>query len=110
MFLCFLEYIYGICWFIFRKMPEATDGWLSILQSRVFSNDIMFFTGIVAIIGFVLSFFRFLFSRSRKFRFVALILHAAYIYVYMNYYLKVPVTRIFTYISDLFQSLKLFIK
>jgi len=111
MFLCFLEYVYGICYFIIHKMPEnEAGGYMCVLRERVFSGNIMFFTGIVAGIGFVFSFFRFLFSKNRKFRFIALLLHALYLYGYMSYYLQVPATKIFTYISDLLGSVKLFFK
>jgi hypothetical protein len=102
MFLCFLEYIYGICYFLLKKLPnDRTEGYLLFLKDKVFTDQIMFFTGIIAALGIVLSFLKIIFSKKRKSKILALILHCGYFYLYITYFLKMPVTTIFAFIGSL---------
>ena len=110
MFLVFLEYIYGICYFIVQRIPDSSlDPMLSLIKNRVFSPHIMFFSGLIAFIGIILSFFAMIFQR-KLIKLIAFVLHLIFFYVYMNYFLGLPVTKIFSFISKVIGYIHILIK
>jgi hypothetical protein len=111
MFFCFLEYIYGICYFLLKRLPDdRTGGYLLFLKDKVFTDQIMFFTGIIAAFGVILSFLKLIFAKKRKPKILTLILHCGYLYLYIKYFLEMPVTQIFVFIGDIIVYIKMLFK
>jgi len=95
MFLCLIEYLYGIIYYILNRLPnEKLAGPLGTIKDNIFRDEIMFFMGIFAFIGIITSLLG-MFKRGRGKRLVILVLHIIFFYVYMNYFIKVPVKNIF---------------
>jgi|GEM_PF-2748485 len=107
MFLCIIEYIYGITYFVLNKLPhEKLAGPLGEIKDNVFRDEIMFFTGIISLVGIATSLLG-IFKKKRKKRIVVLILHLIFFYVYMNYFIKVPIRNIFTLVPKVAGYIKL---
>ena len=111
MFLCFIEYLYGILYYVIHKLPDRyMQGILLTVRDRVFSDKIMFFTGILAFIGLVFAILNLIFGKGRKKTLIIVLLQAAYFYVYMTFFLEMPVFKIFSFLSKVWGYIQLLFK
>ncbi|MGF6905907.1 hypothetical protein [Fusobacterium sp. PH5-44] len=110
MLLCIIEYLYGISYFIFSRLSdEKLAGKLGVVKDNIFRNEIMFFIGLLSFFGIISSFLG-LVKKDRKKKLILLGLHLIFFYIYMNYFLKVPVSNIFTLATKVSGYIKLLTK